>query len=121
LTVALSWTRWGRECRGVGLRLCQGLDQQVDVLGAHLRLVALDVDNDVGARVPRRDLGDAVGAAEVVGARHLELDAAFARRVGDLLRVGREDDAVERLRLRHRFVDVLEKILPRLAQQGLAR
>ncbi len=52
--------------RGVGVGVEQG-DHPVERLGGNLGLVALEVDDDPGVGQGGGDLGDAVGAARVVG------------------------------------------------------
>ena len=66
----------------------------IDQRGRHAGLVALEVDDDgvVGPAAPRDDLGDAVGAAAVVGAGHAPLGAEGAAGGDDALVVRGDHD-----------------------------
>ena len=110
------------ERRHAGRRvLFQQLDHAVDVVGRHLRLVALHVDQDLGLRQLAGDFGHAVGAARAVGARHHEVAAEPLDLAGDLGMVGGDDHAGRLARGAGRFVRVLQKCLAGFAQQHLPR
>ena len=76
----------------VGVR--EGREQSGEVLGLEQRLVALDVDVDLGGDA-LGDGVDAVGAAGEVGRGELDGPAVGAAEGGDLLGVGGDDDVVE--------------------------
>ena len=96
-------------------RPLQQLDGQVDRAAGDLRLVALDVDDDIDAGHPPGDLGHAIGAAGGRGAGHVDLAAEGPHRVEDLLVVGGHADARRPRGPPGRFVGVLDQRLARLA------
>ena len=83
------------------------------------RFVALEVDDDVGVEAAG-DLGDAVGAAGVVAARHLDAAAEAVDGGDDARVVGGDDDGIDAAGLAGAFVDVLDEVLAGLAEQRLA-
>ena len=68
-------------------------DGCVDGLRLDQRLVALDVDDGAAGQVADR-LGDPIGAAHVVGARHQRGAAERSHSVRDALVIGRDDHGV---------------------------
>ncbi len=76
---------------GVG----EGCEQRGDVFGAQERLVALDVDVEVG-RVKLGDRVDAVGARGQIGACEDGRPVVSQAERHDLVRVGGDEDLVER-------------------------
>ena len=74
----------------------QGLHRRVDDEALDQGLVSLDVDDDFVLKV-QRDLGQAVRARRVVGARHHHLGAEAAADVGDALVVGGHEDRAQGL------------------------
>ena len=87
----------------IDVGLPEGAQQCGDVFRAEQRFVALDVDVDVRIVKLRHDV-EAVGAAGQIGRRELHGDVDPAAEVGDLLRVGGDEDLVE-LRAGARGID----------------
>jgi len=66
----------------------------LDHLGLDERLVALDVDDDLGVRNLRCDFGDTISAARVMCSSHDSFDTTFLDRISDLLTVSCHNDTV---------------------------
>ncbi len=95
-------------------------DQRFDGGRLDERFVALQVDDEVGVEAAG-DLGDAVGAAGVVAAGHLDA-AAEALDGGDDARVvGGDDDRIDAAGLAGAFVDVLDEVLARSGAAAACR
>ena len=71
------------------------------------RLVALHVDDDVAVE-RRGDLGQAIGAGRVIGARQPDVAAELGHAGGDAQIVGRDDDARHDGRRRGAPIHVLD-------------
>jgi hypothetical protein len=82
------------EGRDFDVRVGEGAEEGGEVLGFEERLVALDVDVDVGVD-GLRDGVDAVGAAGQVGRGELDGPVVAVAEFGDLFGVGGDEDAVE--------------------------
>ena len=78
----------------VGVRVGEGMEERGDVFGTEQRLVALDVDVDVGI-VKLRDGVDAVSAAGEIGGGELHGAVELMAEGDDFVGVGGDQDAVE--------------------------
>src|SRR5215510_9819797 len=82
----------------------QGLEGGLDRRRLDQRLVALNVDDDLGVQ-PRRDFGKAVGPRRVIRRRHDRLDSRAGDGLKDAFVVRRDDHATDRSRLFGAFDD----------------
>ena len=101
--------------------LLQQLDNPVDVLRRHLRLVALHVHHDLSPRQLAGDFRHPVGTARAVGARHDEVAAEALHLGGNLSMIGRHEHAGRTLGGAGRLIGVLQECLSGLAQKHLPR
>ena len=112
--------RGQRAHHGRGIVL-QQLDGQVDRRPGDLRLVALQVDDDLGVGHPPGDFGDAIGAAGRRRVGQFGLAAEGADLVEDFSAIGGHADARRPHGPPGGLVGVLDQGLARLPQQQLPR
>jgi hypothetical protein len=99
----------------------QSFDQQIDVRRIDLRLVSLNIDDDLSiAARAANDFRHAVGTAGVL-ARHFHAAAESFDSPGNLVTVGGDNHPVERFGPAGLLPGVLQQGLPRVGQQQLAR
>lgn len=97
----------------------QGPHELIDVGWIELRLISLDVDDQVGVLTAAGDdFADPVGSARML-ARQLTAGAETAGDGGDFLAVGCDQDLCQFRRAAGGFPDVLQQGLTGLRQQQL--
>jgi len=82
------------QCGHIDLRMREGAKQCSDVVGPEERLVALDVDVDVGV-VQLCDGMEAIGSAGEIGRREFHGDVELAAKIGDLFGVGCDKNLIK--------------------------
>ena len=84
-----------------------------------LRLVPLDIDDDLGVQT-RRDFGDSIRAAWMILACHGRPAAEGLHGIGNSPIVGRHDDLGDQRCLLDLLINMLDKELPRFPGQWFA-